>query len=156
MSGKKITWIIVGVVVAILVLSAIGGYNNLVNLSEDVNNKLSQIDNQLQLRNDLIPNLVATVKGFAAHEEEILKNVSDARAKLAGASSVEQMAEGDAELTGALSRLLVVVENYPDLKAMPISDSCRIIFPALESDICSQAITTKLQPAIILRSEDSH
>ena len=87
----------------ILVLSAIGGYNNLVNLSEDVNNKLSQIDNQLQLRNDLIPNLVATVKGFAAHEEEILKNVSDARAKLAGASSVEQMAEGDAELTGALS-----------------------------------------------------
>ena len=58
----KITWIIVGVVVAILVLSAIGGYNNLVNLSEDVNNKLSQIDNQLQLRNDLIPNLVATVK----------------------------------------------------------------------------------------------
>ena len=50
---------------------AIGGYNNLVNLSEDVNNKLSQIDNQLQLRNDLIPNLVATVKGFAAHEEDI-------------------------------------------------------------------------------------
>jgi len=81
---KKITWIIVGVVVAILVLSAIGGYNNLVNLSEDVNNKLSQIDNQLQLRNDLIPNLVATVKGFAAHEEEILKNVSDARAKARG------------------------------------------------------------------------
>jgi LemA protein len=117
MNGKKFAWIVVGVVAVILVLSAIGGYNNLVNLSEDVNNKLSQIDNQLQLRNDLIPNLVATVKGFAAHEEEILKNVSDARAKLAGASSVEQMAEGDAELTGALSRLLVVVENYPELKA---------------------------------------
>ena len=87
MSGKKFAWIVVGVVAVILVLSAIGGYNNLVNLSEDVNNKLSQIDNQLQLRNDLIPNLVATVKGFAAHEEEILKNVSDARAKLAGASA---------------------------------------------------------------------
>ncbi|HZJ57669.1 MAG TPA: LemA family protein [Clostridia bacterium] len=117
MSGKQITWIVIGVVALVLILSGIGGYNNLVNLNEDVSNKLSQIDNQLQLRNDLIPNLVATVKGFAAHEEEILKNVSDARAKLAGASSVGQMAEGDAQLTSALSRLLVVVENYPDLKA---------------------------------------
>ena len=110
MSGRKITWIVIGVVALALVLSAIGGYNGLVSLNEDVSNKLSQIDNQLQLRNDLIPNLVATVKGFAVHEEEILKNVSDARAKLAGASDVGQMAEGDAELTGALSRL-------PDLKA---------------------------------------
>ena len=85
MSGKKFAWIVVGVVAVILVLSAIGGYNNLVNLSEDVNNKLSQIDNQLQLRNDLIPNLVATVKGFAAQEEEKVKNVIEARAILAGA-----------------------------------------------------------------------
>ncbi|NLJ41318.1 MAG: LemA family protein [Clostridiales bacterium] len=117
MSGKFIPWIVIGAIILILIFSAIGSYNRLVNLNEDVNNKLSQIDNQLQLRNDLIPNLVATVKGFAAHEEEILKNVSDARAKLAGATSPGQMAEGDAELTGALSRLLVVVENYPDLKA---------------------------------------
>lgn len=117
MKGKQITWIVIGVILLVFILSTVGSYNRLVSLNEDVSNKLSQIDNQLQLRNDLIPNLVATVKGFATHEEEILKNVSDARSKLAGAASVEQMAEGDAELTGALSRLLVVVENYPDLKA---------------------------------------
>lgn len=117
MKGKHIAWIVVGVIVLVFILNAVGGYNKLVSLNEDVSNKLSQIDNQLQLRNDLIPNLVETVKGFASHEEDILKNVSDARAKLAGASSVDQMAEGDEELTNALSRLLVVVENYPELKA---------------------------------------
>lgn len=117
MKGKHIAWIVVGVLVLILIFNAFGGYNRLVSLDEDVSNKLSQIDNQLQLRNDLIPNLVETVKGFAAQEKEILQNVSDARAKLAGASNAQEMAEGDAELTGALSRLLVVVENYPDLKS---------------------------------------
>ncbi|HZJ83395.1 MAG TPA: LemA family protein, partial [Clostridia bacterium] len=117
MKGKHIAWIIAGVIALLLVFNVFGGYNKLVSLDEDVSNKLSQIDNQLQLRNDLIPNLVETVKGFASQEKEILKNVSDARAKLAGASTTEQMAEGDAELTGALSRLLVVVENYPELKS---------------------------------------
>ena len=117
MKGTHIALIVVGVIVLVFILSSAGGYNNLVGLNEDVNNKLSQIDNQLQLRNDLIPNLVATVKGFAAHEEEVINSVTEARAKLAGASSPEQVIAGDTELTGALSRLLVVVENYPELKA---------------------------------------
>ena len=117
MSNRKIGWIIVGVIIIILVFNIIGSYNNLVSLSEDVETKLSQIDNQLQRRNDLIPNLVETVKGFAAHEEEIIQSVTEARSKLAGASSLDETIEADAELASALSRLLVVVENYPELKA---------------------------------------
>lgn len=117
MKKNHTIWIVIGVIILIFGLSLMGGYNNLVSLNENVETKLSQIDNQLQLRNDLIPNLVETVKGFAAQEKEILQNVTEARAKLAGASNMEQMVEGDAELSGALSRLLVVVENYPELKS---------------------------------------
>ncbi len=117
MGNKKIGWIIAGVIVIILIFNAIGSYNNLVSLSEDVETKLSQIDNQLQRRNDLIPNLVETVKGFAAHEEEVIQSVAEARATLAGASTLNETIEADAQLTSALSRLLVVVENYPELKA---------------------------------------
>jgi LemA protein len=117
MERNKTKWIVIGIIVLILVINIISGYNRLVNLNEDVENKLSQVDNQLQRRNDLIPNLVETVKGFAAQEKEVLKNVTDARTKLSGASTLEEKAEGDAELTNALSRLLVVVENYPELKS---------------------------------------
>lgn len=117
MKGGYIVLIVIVALILILAVGAVGSYNNLVKLNENVENKLSTIDTQLQRRNDLIPNLVATVKGFAAHEEEVLNNVSEARAKLAGASTIEDKIEGDRELSGALSRLLVVVENYPDLKA---------------------------------------
>ena len=117
MKSKHIIWIVIGVIALMLILNFAGGYNRLVDYSEDVSNKLSEIDNQLQRRNDLIPNLVETVKGYAAHEEEVINSVADARAKLAGASNTQEVIEGDAELTGALSRLLVVVENYPELKA---------------------------------------
>ena len=71
----------------------LGSYNNLVSLSEDVETKLSQIAIDLQRRNDLIPNLVETVKGFAAHEEEVIQSVTDARSKLAGASSLDETIE---------------------------------------------------------------
>ncbi len=117
MKGSHITLIVIGIIVLVFILSSVGGYNRLIDYSEDINNKLSEIHNQLQRRNDLIPNLVETVKGFTSHEEEVLKNVTDARAKLAGASNARQVIEGDAELSGALSRLLIVVENYPELKA---------------------------------------
>lgn len=92
-------------------------YNGLVSLDENVNSKWSQIDNQLQRRADLIPNLVNTVKGYAAHEKSILTEVSQARAKLIGAGSVAEKAEADANLSGALSRLLAISESYPELKA---------------------------------------
>lgn len=110
-------WIIGIVVVVLLVIYGASSYNGLVSASEDVDNKWSQVDNQLKRRADLIPNLVETVKGYASHETEAIKAVSDARSKLAGANSTEDAIEADQELSGALSRLLVVVENYPDLKA---------------------------------------
>lgn len=81
---NKSVWIIVAVVAA-LVIGVVSSYNNLVNMSENVNGKWSQIESQLQRRADLIPNLVNTVKGYAVHEQQAIQSVADARAKLAGA-----------------------------------------------------------------------
>lgn len=113
----KKSFLVVIAIVLILALSGFSSYNRLVALDEGVNGKWSQVENQLQRRADLIPNLVETVKGFTAHEEQVLAEVSQARAKLAGAQTVQEAAQADAELSSALSRLLVVVENYPTLKA---------------------------------------
>jgi len=109
-----------GVIVALVLvigLTLMGTYNGLVKQDQEVKAQWAQIDNQLKRRSDLIPNLVETVKGFAAQEKSIMTEIADARAKLAGASTPAQAATADAELTGALSRLLVVVENYPNLKS---------------------------------------
>lgn len=118
---KMSTWGIVGLIVlgliVILGFASIGSYNNLVSLKENVDSKYADIDVQLQRRCDLIPNLVNTVKGFTDHESSVLASISDSRAKLTGASSVSEKAEANQELSNSLSRLLVVVENYPDLKA---------------------------------------
>ncbi|WP_123043796.1 LemA family protein [Cohnella candidum] len=117
MKRSTMSLIIIGALVLILLFTGIGSYNRLVSSETDVDNKFATIDVQLQRRADLIPNLVQTVKGYAAHEKEVLTAISDARARLAGAGTPEQKAAADSELTSALSRLLVVVENYPDLKA---------------------------------------
>ncbi len=104
-------------VVVLAVGSMFGFYNGMVSSRENVDSKWSQVDNQLQRRSDLIPNLVNTVKGYASHEKEVFQAVSDARAKMAGAQSVGDKLAANGELSGALSRLLAVAENYPQLKA---------------------------------------
>ncbi|MBT3273939.1 MAG: LemA family protein [Spirochaetales bacterium] len=118
--GKsRIGIIVLGVVVLGIIIGSwyIKSRNQIVTLDEDINGAWAEIENQLQRRSDLIPNLVATVKGFASQEEKIFSDIANARARMAGAGSVGETAEGYNELQGALSRLLVVVENYPDLKS---------------------------------------
>lgn len=109
--------IIVIVIIAVLVLLFMSSYNGFVNAQEDIDQSYAQIENQLQRRLDLIPNLVNTVKGYATHEKEVIESISDARANLAGAKTPEEEATANAQVSSALNRLLVVVENYPNLKA---------------------------------------
>ena len=109
-----------GIIAAIVVI--LGGWiisqrNALIALDEDVNEAWSNIDADLQRRNDLIPNLVSTVKGYATHEEEVFTGIADARGRLAGATTMQEKAEADAALTAGLGRLLAIAENYPELKA---------------------------------------
>lgn len=103
--------------VVIIVGWGVMQYNALVGMEEGVNSKWAQVDTVLQRRNDLIPNLVETVKGYATHEQEVFENVTAARARMAGAGSMEELSQADGELTRALGRLFAVAENYPMLKA---------------------------------------
>ncbi len=104
-------------ILVILGLSMASSYNKLVSLSESVDAQWGQVENQLQARYDKIPNIVNTVKGYASHEKEVFESIADARARLAGAKSVNEQVEAANEMETALARLLVVVEKYPDLKA---------------------------------------
>lgn len=113
-----IVWVIVGVVV-LLIITFIAVYNSLVRLRNQVKNAWAQIDVQLKRRYDLIPNLMETVKGYMKHERETLEAVTNARnlAQQAASSGVGARSKAEGELSSALSKLLAVVENYPDLKA---------------------------------------
>lgn len=113
---QKSFLMILGLIVVIL-FGAFSAYNGLVTLDEDVTSKWSQVENQLQRRADLIPNLVSTVKGYATHEEEIFIAVSEARSKLLGAQSPADSAAANGELSSMLGRLLAISEAYPELKA---------------------------------------
>lgn len=109
-------YIVIGIVI-ILVLYLIGIYNSLVKLKNQVKNAWSQIDVQLKRRHDLIPNLIETVKGYMTHERETLQNVTNARAQAMEANTVGEKAKAEGILGGALGRLNIAVEAYPDLKA---------------------------------------
>ncbi|MFW6181134.1 MAG: LemA family protein [Spirochaetota bacterium] len=125
MQGRRLsTGLVVVIVVGALALLGfiyaawyIGVRNTLVTLDEQIDAAWSEVDNQLKRRSDLIPNLVATVKGFAAQEREVFIEIAEARAKLAGAQGVEETARSYNQLQSALSRLLVIVERYPELKS---------------------------------------
>ncbi|MEW6333830.1 MAG: LemA family protein [Thermodesulfobacteriota bacterium] len=118
--GKK-TLLIAAVVALVLAGSLYsffkGTYNQFVALEESVKSTWAQVENQLQRRYDLVPNLVETVKGFAKQEKEVLVEVTSARARVGGATTVPDKISANNELSGALSRLLVVVEQYPELKS---------------------------------------
>lgn len=119
-------WIILIAVIAILAIWGISSYNSLVRQEEGVKTAWSQVENQYQRRSDLIPNLVNTVKGYASHESETLESVVAARARATQTTidaenltpeSMSQFQAAQGELTAALGRLLLIQENYPDLKA---------------------------------------
>src|SRR4249920_1692965 len=111
-----VVWILLGVVV-VLLLWAILDYNRLVTLRNRVDNGWSQIDVQLRRRYDLIPNLIETVKGYAAHEREVFEKVTEARTQAMGAAGVQDQADAENAVTAGLGRLIAVAEAYPDLKA---------------------------------------
>lgn len=108
--------ILIGVAV-LLVLYLVGMYNGFIILRTRIQEALSGIDVQLKRRADLIPNLVETVKGYAKHEKEIFENVTKARASMMNAGSLQEKAEANNQLSGALKSLFAVAEAYPDLKA---------------------------------------
>lgn len=121
MNKRLKPWHIILIVVAVLAVAFVGytvkSYNGLVTLKQEVTQKESDIQTTLQRRADLIPNLVNTVKGYASHEESIMKEVSDARAALVGANNTGDQLAANEQMTSALNRLLAIAENYPDLKA---------------------------------------
>ncbi len=108
---------IVVIFLIIIIVTIIHMYNNLVGLRNSVKNSYAQIDVQLKRRNDLIPNLVETVKGYASHEKGVLEEVTKARTGVMNATTIEETSAADNQLTGALKTLFAVAENYPDLKA---------------------------------------
>ena len=112
-----LTWIIIGVIVVGLLFVVMGAYNKLVALDQKADQSFADIDVQLKQRQDLVPNLVEAVKGYATHERATLDSVTQARAAAAGATSVNDKVQAENMLTSALGKLFAVAEAYPDLKA---------------------------------------
>ena len=108
---------VLGGIILVVILAVIGIYNSLVRLRNQVDNSWSQIDVQLKRRHDLIPNLVETAKGYMHHERETFESITQARSQAMGAKNVAEAAKAEGALTEALSKFMLVVENYPDLKA---------------------------------------
>jgi LemA protein len=116
----KIILIILGVILLVGFIGfrwVISGYNRVIVMDENVKGKWAQVENQLKRRYDLIPNLVETVKGYAKHEKELFENIAEARTKYFQAKDVKGKIEGANRLEGVLSRLLLLRETYPELKA---------------------------------------
>jgi LemA protein len=116
----KVVLIIVGILALISIMTfgwIIGGYNRVIAMDENIKGKWAQVENQLKRRFDLIPNLIETVKGYATHEKELFENIAEARTKYFQANNVKGKIQSANQLEGALSRLLLLKEQYPELKA---------------------------------------
>ena len=119
-NGLKIVLVILGITLVLIFMISgklIAGYNQVITMEENVKGKWAQVENQLKRRYDLIPNLVETVKGYAKHEKEIFENIAQARTQYFQAKDVKNQVESANRLESALSRLLLLQERYPDLKA---------------------------------------
>jgi LemA protein len=115
---RQIRSVVVAALVVIAAVASTGcSYNRFVSQEEAIKTQWAQVENQLQRRNDLIPNLVETTKGIAQQERDVFGQIADSRAKLAGAGTPEQRMQAANEQSAALARLLVVVENYPQLRS---------------------------------------
>lgn len=125
---NKILLVVVAVVV-IIVLYGVGTYNSLISMSQGINGQWAQVESQYQRRFDLIPNLVASVQGAMKQEQKVFGDLAEARTRYAGAKSVNDKAAAATGVEGALSRLLVVMENYPTLKS---SDTVQTLMTQLE------------------------
>lgn len=117
MSKKTTIIVAVVAVIAVIALMVISGYNSLVSKEESVDTAYSNVSVMLERRADLIPNLVNTVRGYMEHETEVIENITTARENLLGAKNIDEQMEANDQLTASLDALMVVVENYPDLKA---------------------------------------
>lgn len=106
-----------GIVIVGVIIVLISVYNGIISKHETITSSWAQVENQLQRRNDLIPNLVNTVKGYAGHEKTVFENVTNARSQWAKANTIEEKVKAASAVDSALARLLLVVENYPNLKA---------------------------------------
>jgi len=129
--------IILAVVVAVVAIWAVSGYNGFIKGKNTVEEAFATMDVYLKKRYDLIPNLVETVKGYAKHESETLSRVIEARNMAAGATSVEDKVQGETMLTGTLKSLFAVAENYPDLKANANFLDLQNQLKSLEEDIAN-------------------
>src|SRR5881227_2089628 len=117
MTMTRRTLLRIAVVTAVAMPLTGCSYNRFVGQEEAIKAQWAQVENQLQRRNDLIPNLVETVKGYAAHEQSVFKDIADSRSKLLAAKSPEETIQAANQQTAALGRLLAIAENYPNLKA---------------------------------------
>ncbi len=115
--GGRLKWIIIGVIVFILLISSVSTYNGLVDAEQNVETQWSQVENVMQTKLDLIPNLVETVKGYTKHEETVFGDIANARSALLSSGSIDSKIEADKNLTEATQKILLLAESYPDLKA---------------------------------------
>ncbi len=126
---RNMKWVIVLVVIVIIAFWGVGRYNSFVSQNEAITAQWAQVENQYQRRFDLIPNIVATVKGVAGQEQKVFGDIAEARTKYSGAVTANEKAQAASQVEGALGRLLVIAENYPVLQS---SQSYRDLTVSLE------------------------